>query len=440
MALSPGAGREVVEVLFLENVFLAFSSLRANKMRSLLTMLGIIIGIGSVIAIVTVGNSLTNSITSSMESMGANNISVGLQQKRVEEEKTESGLTFRGVKRRAVMTDEDMFTDEMLDAFSEKFADKIKDISIEQSLGSGTVEREGNIANVSISGVNSGYVTTNELDLLWGNTLSKKALDGGKAVAVVSDYLVNNLFDGDNEAAIGQTVEVVVGRNFYYYTIVGVYEYSSSSLQSESDEDVSTAMYVPLLSVQKNTHSYGKYSDFTVVVNSGIDSEIFIEEIEHFFDRYYRKNERFTISVFSMESLISELTSMLSTISLAISVIAGISLLVGGIGVMNIMLVSISERTREIGTRKALGATNSSIRVQFIVEAMVICLVGGMIGIALGISGGAVGAKALGYEATASITSIVVSLMFSLGIGVFFGYYPANKAAKMNPIDALRYE
>ena len=131
---------------------------------------------------------------------------------------------------------------------------------------------------------------------------------------------------------------------------------------------------------------------------------------------------------------------MLSTISLGISAIAAISLLVGGIGLMNIMTVSVTERTREIGTRKALGAPNSAIRWQFITEAVVLCLVGGLIGVAVGVGFGSVLASVMGVSARASLTSILIAVGFSMGIGVFFGYYPANKAAQMDPIDALRYE
>ena len=142
----------------------------------------------------------------------------------------------------------------------------------------------------------------------------------------------------------------------------------------------------------------------------------------------------------TLTSMTSMLTDMLGTITLAISIVAGIALVVGGIGVMNIMLVSITERTREIGTRKALGATNSSIRIQFIVEAMIICLIGGIFGVIFGVSSGMLLSKILGYPASPSISGIIISLIFSMSIGVFFGYYPANKAAKMNPIDSLRYE
>ena len=178
----------------------------------------------------------------------------------------------------------------------------------------------------------------------------------------------------------------------------------------------------------------------TLVTAQGVNSTDLSGKVQQFLNVYYRTNPNFQVMAFSMESMVNSFASMLSTIQVAISVIAGISLLVGGIGVMNIMLVSITERTREIGTRKALGATNQSIRMQFIIEAMIICLIGGAIGVAVGVGGGSAAANGLGYPARASVSSIVIALVFSMSIGVFFGYYPANKAAKMDPIEALRYE
>ena len=427
-------------MLILENIALAFTALISNKMRSLLTMLGIIIGIGSVIAIVTVGNSLSNSISSSMESMGANNIMVGLQQKTAEEETTESGMTFRGPDGYREPEEEDYFTREMLQAYVENFPDQVKTLSISQSLGQGQVTRGTAYANVSLTGVNGGYFMGTDIEMVDGNQLSAKALSGGNAVAMVSDYFVNNLYAGDTKEALGKEFEVLIGRDFYTLTIVGVYKYQQTMMSFTSAKDTQTVVYVPLGYVQEKNHLVGKYSDFTVVTQTGTDTDSFITDTKRFFDRWYHNNKNMEVGAFSMESMVSALTDMMDKVSIAISVIAGISLLVGGIGVMNIMMVSISERTREIGTRKALGATNGSIRLQFIVEAMVLCLVGGIFGILLGIGGGALGAKLLGYEASPTVTSILVSLLFSLAIGVFFGFYPANKAAQMNPIDALRYE
>ena len=199
-------------------------------------------------------------------------------------------------------------------------------------------------------------------------------------------------------------------------------------------------MYLPFETARNQNHTTTGYSQFTIVTNTGVDTASFMEEVEIFFNKFYSRNENYQVSVTSMESMLSSMTEMLNTISIAISIIAGISLLVGGIGVMNIMLVSITERTREIGTRKALGATNGSIRLQFIMESIVICLLGGFIGIILGIALGAVAVEIMGYAASPSVGGIIFSVVFSIFIGVFFGYYPANKAAKLNPIDALRYE
>ena len=244
-------------------------------------------------------------------------------------------------------------------------------------------------------------------------------------------------------SAVGQTVDVLFNNRYYSYTIVGVYQYEESDMgfSTSSEEDTETTLYLPLQTAKDQTHNNNGYSQFTILTASGVSATSFCDTVENYMnERYYQDNESFEISAMSMESIVESMTSMLSTISLAIAAIGGISLLVGGIGVMNIMLVSITERTREIGTRKALGATNSSIRLQFITESIVICIVGGMLGIILGMIIATVATNMMGYAVSPSITGIVVSVTFSLLIGVFFGYYPANKAAKLNPIEALRYE
>lgn len=427
-------------MLLYENIRLALFSLKANKMRALLTMLGIIIGIASVIAIMTVGNSMTASVTDEMSAMGANNITVGIQQKSAETEETEEGLSFGGPPRMKNPTEDDYFTKEMLENYCETYADSISAISVSESVGSGQILDDELYANVSMQGVSLGYFAANNVTLLDGRYFAEKETNDGNKVAIISDKAVNNMFDGDIETAIGSSIQINVEDKYYNFTITGVYEYEESVMGfSSSDEDITTNLYMPLRTAQNINHSSG-YSQFTVVTTSGVDADAFSTTTENFFNPYYRNNDDFAPSAFSMSSMVESMTEMLSTITTAISVIAGIALLVGGIGVMNIMLVSITERTREIGTRKALGAPNSSIRLQFIIESIVICIIGGIIGIVLGIIMGSVAASLMDTKAIPSMSSIIISLLFSSAIGVFFGYYPANKAAKMDPIEALRYE
>lgn len=424
-----------------ENVKLAMNGLRSNKMRAFLTMLGIIIGISAVIAIMTVGNSLTYSVSSSMQSLGVNNITVGLKQKS-QTDTGSDGMTFDMSRRRTSYSEKDYITDEMLENLEQTFSDSISAIALSETVGSGTADREANSANISVTGINDGYKEVEEINLLSGRDFAQRDYEEGKRVALVSDKLVEQLFGGDNRTALGSSLETTVNGQYGTYTIVGIYEYEESSMgfSSSSDADVTTNFYIPLETAKVVNHSDEGYTTFTAVTSAGTDSTSLAEEIETFLNRYYRNNEDYEVSTFSMESMVSTMMDTIGTIQIAISVIAGISLLVGGIGVMNIMLVSITERTKEIGTRKALGASNSSIRIQFIVESIIICLFGGMIGIALGILLGSFGTTLLGYSAQASVGSIMMALGFSTAIGIFFGYYPANKAAKMDPIDALRYE
>ena len=428
-------------MLIYENIRLALFSLKANKMRALLTMLGIIIGIASVIAIMTVGNSITTFVSDTMSSMGASNITVGLQQKQEEEETTREGMNFGGRQKMKTAGEDDYFTKEMLENYCDTYADSVSAISAQENIGSGQILEEQLYANVSVSGVSLGYFLANDMNLTDGRFFSEKETDDGKMVAIVSDKVVNNMYEGDKEKALGSIFQANINEKYYQCTIIGIYEYEQSamSFSTVSEKDISTNVYIPLKAAQNINHKTG-YTQFTVVTKADVDADSFAEKTESFFTTYYRKNNDFAPSAYSMSTMVESMTEMLSTITLAISIIAGIALLVGGIGVMNIMLVSITERTREIGTRKALGAPNSSIRLQFIVESIVICTIGGIIGIILGIIMGSVAANLMETPASPSIGSIILSLTFSMAIGVFFGYHSANKAAKMDPIEALRYE
>ena len=418
-----------------DNIRLAFSSLWANKLRALLTMLGIIIGIGSVIAIVTLGDSLTGSITDSLQGFGINNITVSLQRKSEDAETTGGAVRMFGMEN---PSSEDLFTNAMIEEFRTAYPDEIYAIALSQSLGSGQVQQDDTTVQVTAMGVNEEYALANNVNLLHGRFV--KDSDGERQIAVVSDVFCESVFGTSGASVLGQEFELSVNGQLLRFYVAGVYEYDDDGFVSMTGSDPVTELYLPLEAAQKLSGGETGYQSFTVVASTDTDTTAFLEQVESFFASFYTRNESYTATASSMESMLEEMTSMLNTVKLAISAIAAISLLVGGIGVMNIMLVSITERTREIGTRKALGAPGFAIRMQFITEAVVICLVGGALGVALGVGLGAAGAGLLGYAAKPSLTAIGLAVGFSMLIGVFFGYYPASKAAKMDPIDALRYE
>ena len=422
-----------------ENVRMALEGLRANKMRALLTMLGIIIGIGSVIGILTVGQGLSANITGEMASLGAGNITVYFQERDNEfNDNPMMAMQAWGV------PEEDFLTDEMFEALQKSYPDQVGGVALMEGLGSGQVNKGRDYAKVTVYGVNENYLPMNNLDILSGRNLKAKDNEGARNVAVVSNKLVNNMFGGDVNAALGKEVQATVGKEIYTYTVVGVYEYVQNAMMgamsTASEKDMTTELYVPLNTVKRFNGTMQGYYEYALVGSTGQDSRQTAAIVQEFLNRYYVNNADFQVAAMAMESVTDMVSSMMDTLSIAISVIASISLLVGGIGVMNIMLVSVTERTREIGTRKALGATNGNIRLQFVVESVLICLVGGLIGILFGAGLGYLGSSLLGAPSGPSVGSIALAFGFSMAIGVFFGYYPANKAANLDPIEALRYE
>lgn len=422
----------------LDNILMALQSLKANKMRALLTMLGIIIGIGSVIAIETVGNSLSGSITDSMSGFGASDITVSVTEKEDDDENTSSDVRMR-LFRPSSPDESDLITDAMLADFRAAFSDKVRYIKISENAGSGTYQTDIDSASLAVVGINDEYIPAEKTEVLYGRGILNSA-DADKKLCMIADTFAEDYMGISPVNAVGKELSIKINGTPHSFYIVGVYEYTEDETLSALAGETVTDMYIPISTAKTISGGNDNYSSVTVVSAEGTDVTSFVDVVEEYFTSYYTLNDSWTAKAGSMETLVSTLTEMLDTVSLAISAIAAISLLVGGIGVMNIMLVSVTERTREIGTRKALGAPKNTILMQFIIEAVVICLVGGALGIMLGTGLGAVACSFMGYSAKADVESIILVVGISMAIGVFFGYYPANKASKLDPIEALRYE
>jgi len=392
-------------------------ALLANKVRSGLTILGIVIGIGSVIAMISIGQGSAASITSRVESLGTNLLTImpGSQRGQVVKGGMGSAQT---------LTLED--------------AEAIKNISGVKTVapvvsGRKQITVKGANTNTSIYGVNLEYFTMKNITLELGAPFSNTQIKSKSKVVILGPTARDDLF-GEDIDPVARKIRVA-GQEF---TVIGVTQSKGGTGMGSADDIV----YIPLGAAQQYVTGNSKLSTINVEIITADLMNVAEQEITFLLlDRHKISDEvNADFSIMNQADLLSTVTEMTGTLTLLLGAIAGISLLVGGIGIMNMMLTTVTERTREIGLRKAIGATKGDISRQFIAEAITLTILGGIIGVLIGYLASLIVSKFGGITTAVSIQSVILAFSVSAAIGIVFGYYPAHRAAKLNPIQALRYE
>ena len=396
----------------LENIKMAFASLRAHKMRSILTMLGIIIGVGSVIAVVAIGQG-GEAVLKSQFTGESNTIELYYMPSDEERESNSSALF------------EDAFTQEDIKAI-ETIPEIEKVVATSTELT--TVRYHQETTDGMIMGINQAYLDVHGLDIAEGRNLMAADFLAGARVAVVSEKFQEDLFEEDDEELLGKVV-YIGGQPA---EIVGIIE-SEGGLFSLG----SNTAYLPMKTWQ-SVFAKTSITEVSIKAVGADELQIAGEKAATLLNQMHDKDEAYQI--LNMEEIAEGIGKITRIMTIIISSIAGVSLLVGGIGVMNIMLVSVTERTREIGVRMSLGATRGQILFQFLIEAMTLTLVGGLIGMLLGTGAALAVSHFAGWPPLVSLPVIIGGILFSMFIGIIFGLLPANKASRLDPIESLRYE
>ena len=403
-------------MLLLDTFVLALKNIWSNKMRTILTMLGIIIGVTAVIVIVGLGNGMTESVRQSFSAMGINSMQVN--------------IWGRNSSRNASV--------DYMYGVVEDHPQYLRDISPYLQVTGGQTVKEGRdtYRYTGVYGVNEDYTAMANYTIADGRGLQYMDIKENRYVCVIGDYLAREAFNGN---AVGEDIKV----GAYRFEIVGVLAAKGSDpeLQEGGEDDRIYIPYTVAMKINK-TNTVDTYTVIMADENVANQAKTTIEDA-----LYAIYQDEDTYYVYSMSELLEQMNQTISMVVMVLTLIAGISLLVGGIGIMNIMLVSVSERTREIGIRKAMGARERTILFQFVVEAGTTSALGGVLGILLGYGLSAAATAMVPIimpgEAVAispGTNAVLVSFGISVGIGVVFGYLPARRAARLNPIEALRYE
>jgi len=406
----------------LESFKMAISNILSNKMRSFLTMLGIIIGISSVITIVSLGNGGKNYITEQFGKMGANTVTLSVDSSKVEQIS-------------------DYFTLDDVKQIKNK-VNTAKYISPTVSkMGTAGTESKTNTAN--ITGVSTDYSLISNVEIVNGRFLNDREVEEGKAVAIIDQTSAKALFGSDD--VVGKSFKLGPAGSSKSVTVIGVSKASSmfsgsGGRPSRNGDSTPTLVTVPITLLQT---LYPTDFNITTLSITSVSQETAVQTGNEALKIVQSKHNNKTSDLYKASNsarMLESINQVLGIFTTFLSAVAAISLLVGGIGVMNIMLVSVTERTREIGIRKAIGATTNAILFQFLTESVILSLIGGMIGMMFGIVSAQIIGSFANIVPSVSIAVIIEVILFSSAVGIFFGIYPARKAANLNPIDALRYE